>query len=91
MTDEPVKKAAGRPENTVPSFNLQITTVDPVTFRMLDTLVAYGRFGRSRPDVALFIIRSWLMEREEYLKSAIASREVPLGYVPPIGTQTDNT
>jgi hypothetical protein len=58
---------------------------------MLDTLVAYGRFGRSRPDVALFIIRSWLMENEAYLKSAIISRETPLGYVPPIGNQNENT
>lgn len=90
MADEPVKRAAGRPESILPSHKLEITNVDPVTFRMLEALAAYGRFGKSRPEVALFIIRSWLVDNEAYLKSAIASREAPLGYIPSIGNQNEN-
>lgn len=82
MDDAP-KKTGGRPETAVPSREIDITAMDPVTFRMIEALVAYGRFGRTRPEVALFIIRSWLMEREEYLRRAIASRETPLGQVYP--------
>jgi hypothetical protein len=83
MGEEPSKKPAGRPEAAVPGRNIDITTVDPVTFRMIEALVAYGRFGRSKQDVVLFIVRSWLLEKEEYLKTAIASREAPLGRVDP--------
>jgi hypothetical protein len=80
VAEESAKKP-GRPETGVPGRSIDITTVDPVTFRMIEALVAYGRFGRTRPEVALFIIRSWLLEREEYLKSAISVREHPLGHV----------
>jgi hypothetical protein len=80
---EETPKKLGRPEHSVPSRSIEITTVDPVSFRMIEALVAYGRFGRTRPEVALFIIRSWLLEKEEYLKGAIASRENPLGRVYP--------
>jgi hypothetical protein len=82
MGEESAKKP-GRPESSVPGRSIEITTVDPVTFRMIEALVAYGRFGRSKPEVALFIIRSWLLEKEAYLKVAIANRESPLGHVYP--------
>ena len=77
------KRTAGRPESKVPSRTVSITNMDPVTFRMLEGLEMYGRFGRSKPEVVLFIVRSWLLEREPSLKSAIASRETPLGVVYP--------
>ena len=48
---------------------------------MIDALVTYGRFGRTRPEVALFIIRTWLLEKESYLKSAIENRDNPLGRI----------
>lgn len=80
---EEASKKPGRPESSVPARSIDITTVDPVTFRMIEALVAYGRFGRSKQEVALFIIRSWLLEKEEYLKRAIATRESPLGQVYP--------
>ena len=84
MTDEPSsRRAGGRPERIVPNRQIDITSMDPVTYRMIESLVAYGRFGRTKQEVALFIIRSWLLEREEYLKAAIASRESPLGLVDP--------
>jgi len=83
MGEDATKKPGGRPENNVPGREIDITTMDPVTFRMIEALVAYGRFGRSKQEVVLFIIRSWLLEKEEYLKAAIASREAPLGHVYP--------
>lgn len=76
-------KRGGRPGNVTPRRTIDIKTVDPVTYRMIESLVAYGRFGGSNPEVALFIIRTWLMENEEYLRNAIASRENPLGHVYP--------
>ena len=83
MEEETPRKPGGRPENNVPAREVDIKTMDSVTFRMLEALVAYGRFGRSKQEVALFIIRSWLLEKEEYLRSAIMSREMPLGRVDP--------
>lgn len=80
MEEEPSKKQGGRPERNIPSHTIEIKAMDPVTFRMIETLAAYGRFGCSKPEVALFIIRSWLMEREEYLRKAIASQDSPLGH-----------
>jgi hypothetical protein len=81
MAEESEKKG-GRPESA-PRHTIDMKAVDPVTFRMIESLVSYGRFGGSNPEVALFIIRNWLMEKEEYLKSAIASRQNPLGHVRP--------
>jgi hypothetical protein len=83
MGEESAKKQAGRPEGSVPKYSIEITTVDPVTSRMIDAIVTYGRFGRSRPEVALFIIRTWLMERENYLTGAIQNRDSPLGRIYP--------
>lgn len=82
MSEESEKKA-GRPQNIAPRHTIDIKSVDPVTYRMIEALVAYGRFGTSNPEVALFIIRNWLMEKEHYLKDAIASRENPLGHIYP--------
>lgn len=83
MAEESEKRPVGRPKNHTAPHVIQINTADPVTYRMLDALMAYGRFGRTVPEVALFIIRAWLMEKEEYLKSAIATRKSPLGEVYP--------
>jgi hypothetical protein len=83
MGDDAGKKTGGRPEIDVPGREIHITTMDPVTFRMIEALVAYGRFGRSKQEVVLFIVRSWLLEKEEYLRTAIASRDTPLGHVDP--------
>jgi hypothetical protein len=82
MGDEPERKT-GRPENVGPRRTIEMRAVDPVTFRMIESLVSYGRFGGSNPEVALFIIRNWLMEKEQYLKGAIASRGNPLGHIYP--------
>ncbi len=74
-------RGRGRPANKLPSREVNITSMDPVTFRMLDALEGYGRFGRSKQDIALFIIRTWLWENESRLKAAIAASEIPLGPV----------
>jgi hypothetical protein len=80
---EESEKRGGRPENVAPRHTIEMRAVDPVTFRMIESLVSYGRFGGSNPEVALFIIRNWLMEKEVYLRNAIASRENPLGHIYP--------
>lgn len=59
--------------------------MDVLTFRMLTALTDYGRFGRSRPEVALFIIRSWLWDNEARLKAGIATNDKPLGPIAPDG------
>jgi len=83
MGDEAGKKTGGRPESAIPRHAVEIRNVDPITFRMLGDLVAYGRFGVSKPEVALFIVRTWLIQNEEYLRTAILSREAPLGLIRP--------
>jgi hypothetical protein len=77
MDDEPTKRT-GRPRHQI-----DMKAVDTVTFRMIETLVSYGRFGGSNTEVALFIIRTWLKENEDYLKKAIAERDAPLGIIRP--------
>jgi hypothetical protein len=81
--DEKSKGLPGRPESEVPAREVRITNMDPVTFRMLEGLAMYGRFGRTKQEVILFILRSWLLERESGLRSAIASRDAPLGVIYP--------
>ena len=73
----------GRPQSKTGSRQLTITNMDVLTFRMLGTLVEYGRFGRSRPEVALFVLRSWLWDNEARLKSGIATSDKPLGMSSP--------
>jgi hypothetical protein len=77
------EKGPGHPKRSASPRTIDIKSVDPVTSRMIDALVSYGRFGETRPAVALFIIRTWLFENEDRLKGAIAAREAPLGHVYP--------
>jgi hypothetical protein len=83
MDAEPEKGAGRRKAGTAHTINLK--AVDPVTFRMVNVLAGYGRFGRSRPEVALYMIRSWLAENEQYFKEALAARDllVSQGYPEP--------
>jgi hypothetical protein len=76
------KVSPGRPRSEAPAKEIKISNMDSLTFRMLGTLIEYGRFGRSRPEIALFIIRSWLWENEEKLRAGIAASDKPLGSVP---------
>lgn len=76
------KGAAGRPESKAKKTDLPLS-IDLITNRMLETLAGYGRFGTSRQEVLLFIVRSWLWENEPRLKAAISLEETPLGIVPP--------
>lgn len=82
MEEEP-EKGPGRPNRSASPRTIDMKAVDSVTSRMIDALVSYGRFGDSRPAVALFIIRTWLFENEDRLKGAIAAREAPLGHIYP--------
>jgi len=72
--------SGGRPETKGKKIELPLT-VDLVTNQFLAGLAAYGRFGTSRQDVLLFILRSWLWEHESRLREAILSAEKPLGIV----------
>lgn len=82
MVNEPERKGGRSESHAPPRRSIDMKAVDAVTFQMIESLVEYGRFGSSNPEVALFIIRHWLMEREEYLRNAIASRRAPLGIYP---------
>ena len=74
-------KGPGRPPNKLQSKEVNITGMDPITFRMLEALETYGRFGKTKQDVALFIIRTWLWDNEARLRAAITSKDLPLGPV----------
>ena len=80
MEQEPTR-GPGRPANKLPSREVNITSMDPVTYSMLDALERYGRFGKTKPDVALFIIRTWLWENEARLKAGITAKDIPLGSI----------
>ena len=77
MADD-VKIARGRPENRVSNEKLTVP-FDPATLKMLDSLSVYGRFGVTRQDVALFIIRLWLWENESRLNNTIQNSSKPYG------------
>jgi hypothetical protein len=55
--------------------------VDHATYRMIEALACYGRFGDSPPAVALFIVRMWLFENEARLRGAIDAGEALLPHV----------
>jgi hypothetical protein len=80
---EESEKGTGRPKRTAPPRTVEMRAVDGATYRMLDTLASYGRFGDSVPAVGLFIIRTWLWDNEDRLREAIRERGEPLGHVIP--------
>jgi len=75
---EQAKPGPGRPENKIPPIDVTLP-VDPITLKMLDALKNYGRFGRTRQEVILFIIRVWFWEHEDRLRSDISRPGNPLG------------
>ncbi len=75
------KASVGRPKNDI-DIELLTLRLDPITLRMLEALRGYGRFGATRQEIILYILRSWLWENEPRLKTAIASKDKPLGPVP---------
>jgi hypothetical protein len=79
---EETKRGPGRPPRSVPPRTI-VMKVDHATYRMIEALASYGRFGDSPPAVALFIIRTWIFENEARLKSAIDAGEVLLGHLYP--------
>lgn len=78
--DEPGPKT-GRPKNKSRTEPLKLR-LDSTTSRMLEELEAYGRFGTTKQEIVLYIVRSWLWEHEIRLKAGMASREKPLGSDP---------
>jgi hypothetical protein len=68
----------GRPKGKVDTEEVKLAA-DPTTIKILDSLIEYGRFGTTRSEIVMFIIRSWFWENETRLKTAIASKDRPLG------------
>lgn len=80
---EETRKGPGRRPRTLSVRQIAMKGVDPATYRMIEALSCYGRFGDSPPAVALFIIRTWLFENEGRLKSAIDAGEALLPHINP--------
>jgi hypothetical protein len=68
----------GRPKSKVPKEVLKLR-LDPTTLRMLEELEIYGRFGTTKQDIVMHILRTWLWEHEARLIAGIASKVSPLG------------
>jgi len=81
MAGEP-KKGRGRPPRSVPTLPI-VMGVDPATYRMIEALACYGRFGATPPAVALFIVRTWLFENEVRLRAALDAGEALLPQIYP--------
>ena len=52
----------------VRTFRLQVT-VDATTDRVIDEMVKLGIHGGSKPEVACWVIRHWLWENQDKLRS----------------------
>jgi hypothetical protein len=76
-TEQPIP-IRGRPKRKVDTEPLSLQ-LDPATARMLEALEAYGRVGTTKPEIVLYILRSWLWENEQRLRAAIQSKETPFG------------
>jgi len=74
------KRGPGRPPRSL-SVRPVTMGVDPATYRMIEALACYGRFGDSPPAVSLFIIRTWLFENEARLKGVLDAGEALLPHV----------
>jgi len=70
----------GRPRRKVDTEPLSLQ-LDPATARMLEALEIYGRVGTTKPEIVLYILRSWLWENESRLRASIQSKEAPFGAV----------
>ena len=68
----------GRPRSKAPTEPLKLR-LDAATSMMLEELRAYGRFGTTKQEIVMFIVRSWLWEHEARLKTGIASKDRPFG------------
>ena len=56
--------------------------LDPATSKMIEELEMYGRFGTTKQEIVMYIVRSWLWENETRLKDAVASKDRPFGFPP---------
>lgn len=77
--DQPIP-IRGRPKRKVDTEPLSLQ-LDPATARMLEALEIYGRLGTTKPEIVLYILRSWLWENESRLKTAVQSKDAPFGTV----------
>jgi hypothetical protein len=74
-TDQP-KRPRGRPQKDGITRTV-VLAVDEATCLKLDALVEYGGLGTSRTEIVMFILRIWLRENHEKIKSDIASKLEP--------------
>jgi Arc/MetJ-type ribon-helix-helix transcriptional regulator len=76
--DEPTKKPRGRPRKGATGKTTPVPLrVDEATLQKLDALVEYGGYGTSRTEIVMYILRLWLRENHEGLKTEIAAKLAP--------------
>lgn len=78
MADIEPTPIRGRPKRKVEAEPLTLQ-LDPPTARMLEVLESYGRFGMTKQEIVLHVLRSWLWDSEARLRDAIHSKDHPFG------------
>jgi hypothetical protein len=78
VENDQAEPKTGRPKSKVPKELLKLR-LDPTTLRMLEELETYGRFGTTKQDIVMYVLRTWLWEHEARLVAGIASKARPLG------------
>jgi hypothetical protein len=46
---------------------------------MLEALELYGRLGTTKPEIIMYVLRSWLWDNEGRLGEAINAKDAPFG------------
>ena len=71
-------KKRGRPRKEERTKTVPVT-VDEATLIKLDALVEYGGYGTSRGEIVMFIVRVWLRDNHDKLRSDIVAKHTPFG------------
>ena len=74
---EEIRPKLGRPESRVDTELVKLANVDLTTIRILNALIEYGRFGTTRQEIIMFILRSWFWENEAHLRELLGPTENP--------------
>jgi hypothetical protein len=78
--DETAKRPRGRPRKEAKGRTVLVPLrVDEATLQKLDALIEYGGYGTRRTEIVMYILRFWLRENDERLKTEIATKLTPFG------------
>lgn len=63
------RKGIGRRKNVIPAVRLELS-IDPTTDKILRQMLTLGIHGRSKAEVANWVLSQWIYMNQGYLKES---------------------